>query len=392
MNSPDGKASSLDSKEPHQYRFLFDTPFKFIIGPTKQEVYVHPGRMTASAALGLHKLITSPLKEGLEGEAELPEDDITTFLHFCQWMYSGFYTLAETKEFNGPRELSDYTKPFHGLSDMFCRYCRGTTKTSQLAGDLFPFCSEACRTTIYTTYRNPKQFCAKCNRQLPITDNYTASMPALCQSCEVEQQGRNRLVLDWPQCERKNTPLQKRIRANMLADTGLSKEFLQLQLDQAHRPCGEGQFMSTRTSKEMPTEDLVQHARLFVFADKWCIKHLERLALCNLHRDLCTFKLSAANVSRIVELIDYVYANTPSPDIRGVPAAQKSLRELMVAYVEELAHELIEYHDFQSMLMDIPELAVWLCEACKETKTDLVEPLGHEVGTQETHCRLQSYS
>lgn len=109
----------------------------------------------------------------------------------------------------------------------------------------------------------------------------------------------------------------------------------------------------------MPLDDLVQHARLYVFADKRCIKDLECMALYKLHRDLCAFSLSADNVSKVVELIEYVYDNTPSPDNGTIPPAHKSLRGLMLAYVEELAHELIEYQEFKSMLMDIPELAVY---------------------------------
>lgn len=195
-------ASSMDSQDvEHQYRFLFDPPYKFIIGSARQEVYVHPGRITASATTGLHKLMTGPFKEGVKREAELPDEDLTTFLYFCQWIYSDFYMLAETKEFHKPQELSDHTKPFHGLSDMFCRYCRNNTKTSQLAADIFPFCSEECRTTTLTTYRNPKQYCAKCKGQFPDSDHYTASMPALCKSCEAKQKLSDRLVLDWPHCK-----------------------------------------------------------------------------------------------------------------------------------------------------------------------------------------------
>lgn len=109
----------------------------------------------------------------------------------------------------------------------------------------------------------------------------------------------------------------------------------------------------------MPSDDLIEHARVFVFADKWCIKDLESMALYKLHRDLCTFKLCAGNVSKVVELVDYVYDNTPSQEDEAILAADKTLRGLVLAYVEELAAELIGFQEFKSMLMEIPELAVY---------------------------------
>lgn len=142
------------------------------------------------------------MKEGLERSAALPEEDLTTFLRFCQWAYSGSYTLAETSQPNKPREVADYTEPFHGLSHIFCRWCRNNYKTNQVIDGVFPFCSAPCRQTCCTTQnRNPRHYCAKCCGQLAVSGNYTASMSALCYECEVQQKGHSRLVFDWPHCK-----------------------------------------------------------------------------------------------------------------------------------------------------------------------------------------------
>ena len=51
------------------------------------------------------------------------------------------------------------------------------------------------------------------------------------------------------------------------------------------------------------------------------------------------------HVSKVVELVNYVYDNTPSPEDEAVLAADKTLRGLVLAYVEELADDLIDIKD-----------------------------------------------
>ena len=89
---------------------------------------------------------------------------------------------------------------------------------------------------------------------------------------------------------------------------------------------------SKESKAQEPCEDYTEvfqcHARLYVFAEKYDIEPLKRLTKQKMHGTLVQFNLYKERVGDIVELLRYIYANTPDRD-----HATDELRELVMKYV-----------------------------------------------------------
>ena len=107
------------------------------------------------------------------------------------------------------------------------------------------------------------------------------------------------------------------------------------------------------------SDDLVEHAKLAVFADKWDVQGLEKLAIQNLYKDLATYAPTSENISQLLDLIAYTWENTRddtgNDDERS--ARVLTLRGLIVAYVEDTAAELSKIAGFADFLREHGEFA-----------------------------------
>ena len=93
------------------------------------------------------------------------------------------------------------------------------------------------------------------------------------------------------------------------------------------------------------TEVFLCHARLYVFADKHHIEPLRKLAKHKLQRTLIAFNLYTERIADVVELIRYVYENTPP---RG--HTRDELRELVMRYVVCQYDKLALSEDFLNLM------------------------------------------
>lgn len=87
------------------------------------------------------------------------------------------------------------------------------------------------------------------------------------------------------------------------------------------------------------------HARLYLFADKYDIGPLRNLSLQKLHQALVRYNLRDELVERVVDLIEYSYSNTM--DLSG---SVDELRLLVISYVACVAKNLAHNDRFQSLL------------------------------------------
>ena len=89
---------------------------------------------------------------------------------------------------------------------------------------------------------------------------------------------------------------------------------------------------------ENPAEDytpvFLGHAKLYVFAEKYGIDPLKKLALHKLHGTLCQYTPYEARHIDVVELVRYVYDNTPSRK------AMDKLRRMVTHYVAYQAKQI----------------------------------------------------
>ncbi|KAE8154991.1 hypothetical protein BDV25DRAFT_135326 [Aspergillus avenaceus] len=106
--------------------------------------------------------------------------------------------------------------------------------------------------------------------------------------------------------------------------------------------------------------DILSHARLYHFAKAYQVKPLLQQCLKFLHRDLCRFRINAAGISRILELLEFTYSHT-----HRVEDGRKSpLRGLVIHYVACQAPNLAVDGKF-SLLLD----------SCAEMGSDLAMTL-----------------
>ena len=99
-------------------------------------------------------------------------------------------------------------------------------------------------------------------------------------------------------------------------------------------------------ARDQTTGDLVAQARVWVFADCYGITDLNDISLFKLHRELCDFPVDNRSVKKVIELVDYVYANTS--DVEKVE--ELALRDLVIKYIICYADDLIRRTDFLELL------------------------------------------
>ncbi|KAE8423583.1 hypothetical protein BDV36DRAFT_279106 [Aspergillus pseudocaelatus] len=89
------------------------------------------------------------------------------------------------------------------------------------------------------------------------------------------------------------------------------------------------------------------HASLYVLADKYGIESLSQLVLDKLKQTLKGFKLSAANVPDIIELVRYTYAHTPR-----LVTGRNELRTLVTMFIISSIGQIGETESFQELLVE----------------------------------------
>ena len=109
--------------------------------------------------------------------------------------------------------------------------------------------------------------------------------------------------------------------------TELKNSFTQVQIS---RPLIAGYKIQHITTTEDLTPVLLDHARLYVFAEKFQIQDLKALSISKLYQILLTYHVFPKRICAIIELIRCVYSDENTPD-RDDPVDE--LRALVVRYV-----------------------------------------------------------
>ena len=108
---------------------------------------------------------------------------------------------------------------------------------------------------------------------------------------------------------------------------------------------------------DVPCNNLIAHAKLWVFAECYDILTLQQLSLFKLHRDLCAFKVGSESTKAFVDVLGYAYSNTADHNgEKELTEGKYGLRELVLAYAVCHADALVEIEDFMSLLQGTPGL------------------------------------
>jgi hypothetical protein len=98
--------------------------------------------------------------------------------------------------------------------------------------------------------------------------------------------------------------------------------------------------------------NLLAHAKIYVFAERYLIDSLRNQCLKSLHRDLCNFSLNLQNMKQILDLLKYTYEQTS----RQSSAGTNSLRSVVIHYASCEIRTLVKDTRFRSLLDDFGEM------------------------------------
>jgi hypothetical protein len=99
---------------------------------------------------------------------------------------------------------------------------------------------------------------------------------------------------------------------------------------------------------------LLEHAKLYTFAQQWMVEPLMKLCLQNLHKDLLLLRLTAEGVDEVVELLKYTYATMEGSagDLLDKSGIDSDLRDLIVAYACWKEDDLVDSPKVQELMKE----------------------------------------
>ena len=265
-------------------------------------MYIHK-TLVASVSKPLDRLMNGNMSEAQSGEGGLEEVDGPTFARFCHWAYAGFYRAAEASN-----RLEDIAPASQSSMSNLLKCCTDWL-TISLAGHV-----------MVTTVNSP----------LP------------------------------PKRVKKSVGLGGAIPPPNTKE--LMKElFLALQPGKS----GDERTVLVSRANSAPSEDytdvFLSHTYMYVFAEKFDIQPLKRLALRYLHQTLAGFTLWPESVGDIVVLARFVYDNTSVP-LNGV----EPMRDMLKRYICYEMDVLVGAADFKDLLEEDKELLHDFCSMVGE--------------------------
>ena len=317
----------------------------FFVGTQKDVFNIH-SNVLQGLSKPLHSLVTNTfLKEARENTAYLAEEDKEVFTLFMEWAYTRSYRVRR----NGPITLGATTAkaaaesftvkmPYGSLSSFYCTRCGSwRSDLKKNPSSTFPFC-----TPCSDTHR-----CVVCGTSIRRQENRTYVCKECSKRCDVDPVDlcatsshpfeifRNR---PYPVANASHTNVRNFINAKILADE--------------------------------VADDLLIHARVFVFADKWLISELKELALHKLHRDICEYHIMEDEGAKVVKLLEYCFATTSSGgDVDNEHELQRNngdfreLKGLVFAYAACKSEQLLRCTQFRRLLQNSGDMALQFIDA-----------------------------
>ena len=310
--------------------FRGEKVFTFQIGPTKEEIQMHPSVVKAISQ-PLYALMTNGhLEESISRVAKLPEADPETFHLFTQWAYSRTYhSDLQIHDSNTPQEWHEGLEAEDPDSFKCRRCCKKYGDNSN-----HPFCSYGCKSGAISNGSFKEPFCTHCGCNFaPAKRFWTTDDQELCEDC----------IYKWDRWTGGTSCTIRFCKLTLGIPQDTSDRFLKL--------------YDTLTPKSKPMLPLY-HAKLHNFADMYLCDELKQFSLWRLHQDLATFVVSETTVKQIGELLLYVYQSTS--DAMVAPGKVHQLKSLVCTYVLEQSKTLAMFKDIiaalsadQDLLQDV---------------------------------------
>ena len=259
--------------------------FTFLIGEKRQAIIVHSAAVSARSK-ALHALLHNGMIETQMRTATLDDVEVEDFLRFCQFAYTGDYTVPPcTRDDEGIEPApDDIPEPPPAIEeDTWAPKTKKQRRITPSISFISDHPSDASSVwavdlkILRSTFEN-KRYCAIHPRE------------KLLDSCEPT------------------------------SNTAASQNF---------------------------TPVFLAHCRLYVFADKYGVKSLRKLALHKIHRTLLTFELYPQRVQDLVELVRFAFM-----DRNTYSGGADELRALVTLYMASRVDKLKGSEPFVDLLED----------------------------------------
>ncbi|KAG8527780.1 uncharacterized protein KY384_007934 [Bacidia gigantensis] len=149
-----------------------------------------------------------------------------------------------------------------------------------------------------------------------------------------------------------DAPLGKKKKKNTPESTSLKQRFVSWGTTRFPvEPQTASDVRPNTVAMEDYTEVFLSHAQVYVFAEKYDIQPLKKLALKKLYDTLTCFALFHKRVKDILSLIKYVYAET-SPSSTGT----EDIRNMLMFYVATEMETVESHGGFKELLIEDPDM------------------------------------
>ncbi|PIG85335.1 hypothetical protein AARAC_002771 [Aspergillus arachidicola] len=358
-------------------QFISSPLFTFSVGPNKKDFIVHSGPL-ADLSLALHTLMNGELIEAKVRRVEWPDADEDTFIRLTEYAYLRDYTpplcsyrpsnivynaieKVEDSWDSLGSQRNDKTNGLHeipnGQNGNYPHYPDASLEGPSQAGDQQdggqgdgqslveqpPDDDEPLERPPDTRPAQADDYLIPADDHLPQPDDYQGGNQ---DSNDGMNDGVNNggyqgrcMVGNQQQGGGQNTGLPD-------PEPALGGHELPLA---AHEMASKKTFAprgNTQLNEDF-TPVFLGHARLYVLADKYGIESLTQLVLEKLRQTLNDFKLSAANVTDIIELVRFTYAHT-----RRLVTGRNELRTLVMMFIISSIGQIGETESFQKLLGD----------------------------------------
>ena len=288
----------------HCCSVIASRPFQFFIGPKGKLFTIHAA-LLEHVSKPLAILVSGPMVEAKDGSATLDDLDESTFVRFSQYAYTGDYDTAE------PDIILDSSMIHPG--DHNAAGSSANVKLPAVAAGS-------------TAMESAPEQSAE-----PVTEpSETATSEPT-----TEESDLTRPIFD-PGMQGK---------PSSLPISYMWQNFLNMR---QNVPKAKSKVRRNREACEDYTEVFLCHARLYVFAEKYDIRPLRKLALHKLQRTLSVFIVYKDRIGDLTSLIRYSYDNTSDLENSSEP-----LRDMISQYAASVLYRQLAFDkQFQETLKD----------------------------------------
>ncbi|KAB8225822.1 hypothetical protein BDV33DRAFT_163377 [Aspergillus novoparasiticus] len=381
-------------------QFISSPLFTFSVGPNKKDVIVHSGPL-ANLSPALHTLMNGEMIEAKVRRVEWPDVDEDTFVRLTEYAYLRDYTpplcsyrpsnivynaieKVEDSWDSLGSQRNDKSNGLHGIPNgqngSYPHYQDASLEGPSQAGNKQdggegdgqslveqpPDDNEPLEQLPDTNPAQADDYSIPADDHLPQPDDYqggnqdgnddlndsvnNGGYQGHCMVGNQQQGGGQNAGLPDPAKEPALGGHELPYRERGIWSRHLRGKFSTVNFSLAAHEMASKKTFAPRGNTQLNedfTPVFLGHARLYVLADKYGIESLTQLVLEKLKQTLNDFKLSAANVTDIIELVRFTYAHTPR-----LVTGKNELRTLVMMFIISSIGQIGETESFQELLGD----------------------------------------